>query len=194
MWIPKWQRDQQFGIDSPVPTQAVSNEEFIPRPQTTQQRQWESLIQELAEEKSRKLGMQRRDFLRTSMGMATAFLASNMVYGPNWDVDAGGNARTGRDRREVSQGRVLHHGRTDPLHRRRGHRISQGRVRPQHGLRSERQSRCLQLRQLRQGDLLRQRNQHGRDLRSSGPRDQQEPRGQGAGRTRPAAAASCPVG
>jgi len=26
--------------------------------------------------------------MRTSMGMATAFLASNMVYGPNWDVDA----------------------------------------------------------------------------------------------------------
>ena len=32
--------------------------------------------------------MQRRDFMRTSMGLATAFLASNMVYGPNWDVDA----------------------------------------------------------------------------------------------------------
>ena len=32
--------------------------------------------------------MPRRDFMRTSMGMATAFLASNMVFGPNWEVDA----------------------------------------------------------------------------------------------------------
>lgn len=88
MWIPKWQRDQERGVDSPIPTQAVSNEEFIPRPQTTQQRQWESLIRELAEEKSQKLGMPRRDFMRSSMGMATAFLASNMIYGPHWEVDA----------------------------------------------------------------------------------------------------------
>ncbi|HUE14405.1 MAG TPA: hypothetical protein VMR25_09600, partial [Planctomycetaceae bacterium] len=88
MWIRKWERDQQKGVDSPIPTQVVSNEEFIPRPQTKEQRQWEALIGELAEEKARKLGMQRRDFMRTSMGMATAFLASNMVYGPNWEVDA----------------------------------------------------------------------------------------------------------
>ena len=44
MWIPKWQRDEQRGVDSPMPTQPVSNEEFIPRPQTTDQKKWESLI------------------------------------------------------------------------------------------------------------------------------------------------------
>jgi hypothetical protein len=88
MWIPKWQFDEQNGVDSPIPTQAVSNEEFIPRPQTKEQRQWENLIAELSEEKAKKLGMERRDFLRSSMGLATAFLASNMIYGPNWEVDA----------------------------------------------------------------------------------------------------------
>ena len=88
MWIPKWQKDKHRGVDSPVPTQVVSNEEFIPRPQNPQQKQWEKLIGQMSEEKSRKLGMSRRDYLRTSMGMATAFLASNMVYGPNWEVDA----------------------------------------------------------------------------------------------------------
>ena len=88
MWIPKWQRDKQRGVDSPVPTQAVSNEEFIPRAQTEQQRQWEELIGELSTEKAKQLGMPRRDFMRTSMGMATAFLASNQVFGPNWEVDA----------------------------------------------------------------------------------------------------------
>jgi predicted TIM-barrel fold metal-dependent hydrolase len=87
MWIPKWQRDAQKGVDSPIPTQAVSNEEFLPRPQTRQQRQWEQLIGELSQEKSRKLGMERRDFMRSSMGLATAFWASNVVYGNNWAVD-----------------------------------------------------------------------------------------------------------
>jgi predicted TIM-barrel fold metal-dependent hydrolase len=87
MWIPKWQRDRNKGVDSPVPTQVVSNEEFIPRPQTEQQRQVEHLIGVLAEEKAKKLGMDRRDFMASSMGLATAFLASNMVYGNHWDVD-----------------------------------------------------------------------------------------------------------
>ncbi len=88
MWIPKWERDRKAGIETPIPTQAVSNEEFLPRPQTPKQQQWESLIVELAEKYSRKLCMSRRDYLRTSMGLATAFLASNMVYGPYWEVDA----------------------------------------------------------------------------------------------------------
>ena len=52
MWVPKWQRDLSRGVDSPVPTQAVSNEEFVPRPQNKKQRQWESLIGEMADEKS----------------------------------------------------------------------------------------------------------------------------------------------
>jgi hypothetical protein len=88
MWIPKWQRDRKKGVDAPVPTQVVSNEEFIPRPQNEQQKQVEFLIGELAEERAKKLGMDRRAFLASSMGMATAFLAANMVYGDYWDVDA----------------------------------------------------------------------------------------------------------
>lgn len=88
MWIPKWQRDMAKGVDSPMPTQCVSNEEFIPRPQNTEQKQVEKLIGELAETNSKKLGMNRRDYLASSMGLATAFLAQNMVYGKYWDVAA----------------------------------------------------------------------------------------------------------
>src|SRR5262249_6936853 len=77
MWIPKWVRDRKKGVDSPVPTQVVSNEEFIPRPQNTKQQQVEELIGRMAEEKSKKLGMGRREFMASSMGMATAFLASD---------------------------------------------------------------------------------------------------------------------
>ena len=57
MWVPKWQRDKNMGVDSPIPTQICSNEEFIPRPQTARQRKWELRIGELADEKSKHLGM-----------------------------------------------------------------------------------------------------------------------------------------
>ncbi len=87
MWIPKAVRDLRKGVDSPMPTQAVSNEEFIPRPQSEPQKKVEHLIGELSETRAKKLGMKRRDFMRTSMGLATCFLASNMVYGKCWEVD-----------------------------------------------------------------------------------------------------------
>ncbi len=87
MWIPKWQRDHQKGVDSPIPTQVVSNEEFIPRPQNEKQKQVEHVTGALAEEKAKKLGMDRRSFMASSMGMATAFVASNKVYGNYWEVE-----------------------------------------------------------------------------------------------------------
>lgn len=88
MWIRKAIRDMKKGVDSPMPTQVVSNEEFEPRPQTEKQKHVEHLIGELSEVRAKKLGVQRRDFMRSSMGLATCFLASNMAYGKNyWDVD-----------------------------------------------------------------------------------------------------------
>lgn len=87
MWIRKFQRDRKKGVDSPVPTQLVSNEELIPRRQTPEQKNVEHLIGELSEDRAKKLGMERRKFMASSMGMATCFLASNMVYGKNWEVD-----------------------------------------------------------------------------------------------------------
>ncbi len=83
MWIPKWVRDRKKGVDSAMPTQVVSNEELTPRPQTSQQRQVEALVGKLAEEKSKKLGVDRRAFMASNMGLATCFLAYKMVYGPN---------------------------------------------------------------------------------------------------------------
>ncbi len=87
MWIRKALRDLKKGVDSPMPTQVVSNEEFIPRPQSEPQKQVEHLIGEMSETRAKKLGMQRRDFMRTSMGLATCFLAQNQVFGKCWDVD-----------------------------------------------------------------------------------------------------------
>lgn len=88
MWVPKYERDWKKGVDSPMPTQVVSNEEFIPRPQSKPQAQVEKLIMEMGEANAKKIGMDRRKFMRTSMGMATAFMASNAVYGPHWNVAA----------------------------------------------------------------------------------------------------------
>ena len=87
MWIRKSERDRLKGVDSPMPTQVVSNEEFIPRPQSQKQKQVEHLIGEMAEEKSKKLGMDRRSFMASAMGLATCFLASNKVWGKVWEVD-----------------------------------------------------------------------------------------------------------
>jgi predicted TIM-barrel fold metal-dependent hydrolase len=87
MWIRKKQRDVNKGVDSPMPTQVVSNEEFIPRPQNEQQKKVEHLIGEMADANSKRLGIDRRVFMASSMGLATCFLASNKVYGNYWDVD-----------------------------------------------------------------------------------------------------------
>jgi predicted TIM-barrel fold metal-dependent hydrolase len=87
MWISKAARDRKKGVDSPMPTQMVSNEEFIPRPQNENQKKLEHLIGQMADEKSKKLGMDRRAFMGSSMGLATCFLAANSVYGKAFDVD-----------------------------------------------------------------------------------------------------------
>src|SRR5438876_5672927 len=71
---------------SPVPTQIVSNGEFNPLPQTREQQRVEARIKELADDFGRRHGMNRRQFLASSAGMAAAFLAMNEVFGPIFDV------------------------------------------------------------------------------------------------------------
>ncbi len=71
---------------SPVPTQIVSNGEFNPLPQTESQRRVESRIADLADSYRRRTGMNRREFLKTASGLATAFLAMNQVYGRLFEV------------------------------------------------------------------------------------------------------------
>jgi len=70
----------------PLPTRLVSNEEFPPLPQTAAQREVEHRILVEAGRLAPRLGLRRRDFLRTSGGMATAFLAMNAVFGRFFDV------------------------------------------------------------------------------------------------------------
>jgi len=85
-WIKKNIHDQETGLDSPVPTQIVSNEEFTPMPQTTEQAKVEQRIGSLAEHYAAKLGVNRREFMRSTGGMAAAFLAMNEVFGDVFKV------------------------------------------------------------------------------------------------------------
>jgi len=71
---------------SPVPTQIVSNGEFNPLPQTREQRRVEERIKAMADTLGRRHGLTRRRFLRSSAGMAAAFLAMNEVFGHVFDV------------------------------------------------------------------------------------------------------------
>ena len=91
MWLTEKERKQTAHADdaafaSPVPTQIVSNGEYNPLPQTAQQKQVENRIKELADQYAHKLNMDRRSFLKTTSGMAVAFLAMNEVFGPVWNV------------------------------------------------------------------------------------------------------------
>ena len=77
---------QGLRTEVPLPTRLVSNEEFVPLPQTRAQRRVEVLILADAARLGRRLGLSRRDFLRTSGGMATSLLAMNAVFGRFFDV------------------------------------------------------------------------------------------------------------
>jgi hypothetical protein len=84
----KCARSHEAGsFQSPIPTQMISNGEYMPAPQSRKQKQVEERIKELTEAASKKLGMDRRRFLAGTGGMAAAFLAMNEVFGRFFDVD-----------------------------------------------------------------------------------------------------------
>jgi len=87
-WVQKCDLDSWLGRYLPIPTQVVSNEEFFPLAQTPRQRAVERRLVEMSDANARRLGMDRRQFLRTSCGMATAFAAMNAVFGEYFKVDA----------------------------------------------------------------------------------------------------------
>lgn len=71
---------------SPVPTQIVSSDEYMPSPQTARQKEYEARIKALGAELAKKHGTTRRKFFKTAGGMAAAFLAMNDTYGPIFSV------------------------------------------------------------------------------------------------------------
>ena len=70
----------------PVPTKIVSNEEFVPISQTAKQACVERVAEELMERAAARRGVTRRQFLKTTGGMAAAFLAMNDAFGRFFDI------------------------------------------------------------------------------------------------------------
>ena len=79
-------RPAELSAPSPIPAQVVSNGEYMPPPQSEGQRRVARELAELADLYGRRLGLDRRRFLKTSCGMAAAFLAMNRVYGALFDT------------------------------------------------------------------------------------------------------------
>jgi predicted TIM-barrel fold metal-dependent hydrolase len=77
---------QGLQSETPIPTRLVSNEEFPTMPQTPAQLEVEARILAAAGLLAPRLGVSRRDFLRTSGGMAASFIAMNAVFGHFFDV------------------------------------------------------------------------------------------------------------
>jgi uncharacterized protein len=78
--------DETDAYGMPIPTQIVSNGEYMPPPQTEQQKRVEARTLELADGAARKLGLSRRQFLAGTGGTAAALLAMNEVFGRFFDV------------------------------------------------------------------------------------------------------------
>jgi hypothetical protein len=92
MWISsryfnKLVNAEHFAYRSPIPTQMVSNGEYMPLAQTKAQAEVEHRIKTIADENGKRLGLSRRRFLETSSGMAAAFMAMNQVFGHIFAVD-----------------------------------------------------------------------------------------------------------
>ncbi len=77
---------ERLRAEGPVPTQDVSNGEYFPGKRTPAQKRCAKRIDELAAAYGARQGMDRRQFLRSALGMAAAFLAMNEVYGWHFAV------------------------------------------------------------------------------------------------------------
>jgi hypothetical protein len=62
---------------SPIPVQFVSSDEYMPQPQTPQQKEFEARVKDIGARMAKKNGISRRKFFKTAGGMAAAFAAMN---------------------------------------------------------------------------------------------------------------------
>ena len=171
MWIPKWQRDRaqgrRFADPDPGGLQRGVHSSAAKRRSRNRSRR---LIGTMAEEKSKKLGMDRRAFMASSMGLATAFLAHEPGLRQLLGRRGGRDARSPAARRRNGP-RASTSSSTCRAHFTNGAGAAVSatcRVHPQHGLQTQGTTGRLRLSEFRQGDVLRQRDKHDRDLRRAG--------------------------
>src|SRR5215475_12892345 len=73
---------EEASAATPIPTQIISNGEYLPPPQSPIQKRVEERINELADVNGRRLGLSRRQFMRTGCGMRAVFLDMIEIHGP----------------------------------------------------------------------------------------------------------------
>ena len=88
MWVRQCDLDAEADALPPIPARIASNEEFVPPPQSLEQKAYESRVYELADQEAPRQGLTRRHFFRTGSGMAAALMALNDVFGPCYEVSA----------------------------------------------------------------------------------------------------------
>ena len=81
-------KDRGVGLRFPVPVGRVSNGEYPVQSPDEGQRLLGTRLLELADLYASRLRMDRREFLRTSCGLAAAFLAINSIHGSLFAVSA----------------------------------------------------------------------------------------------------------
>jgi predicted TIM-barrel fold metal-dependent hydrolase len=77
---------EEAGFPSPVPTQIVASDEYLPSPQTPQQKEVQARLIDMADSLAQKQGLSRRTFFQTAAGMASCFVVMNEVYGTLFDA------------------------------------------------------------------------------------------------------------
>ncbi len=88
MWVRNCDLDAESDFLPPIPSRIASNEEFVPPPQSAEQKEYEDRLAEISERAARRQGRSRREFLRSGSGMAAALLALNQVFGDCFEVAA----------------------------------------------------------------------------------------------------------
>jgi len=77
---------EEAALPTPIPTQIVSSDEYLPAPQTAKQREVEARLTDLGTTLAQKQGISRRRFFQTAAGMAASYFVMNEVYGPLFSV------------------------------------------------------------------------------------------------------------
>jgi predicted TIM-barrel fold metal-dependent hydrolase len=88
MWVRQCELDAGRDDLPPIPARIASNEEFVPPPQSAEQKAYLGLFTEIADRAARRQGRSRRDFLRSGSATAAALMALNHVFGDCYDVSA----------------------------------------------------------------------------------------------------------
>lgn len=88
MWIRQCDLDARREASPPIPDRIASNEEFVPPPQSVEQKEYDARLTARSAFLARRHGLSRRAFLRSGCGTAAALLALNEVFGPCYTVAA----------------------------------------------------------------------------------------------------------